>query len=51
MQERGGTVTPIFGSMGFPLTELGKSMRGADFGRINHEFDFGHLSLCSLLDL
>lgn len=38
--------------MAFPLTGLGKSMRGAGFWelwRLNHEFDFGHVSLRYLL--
>lgn len=37
----------------FHLTELGRSKRGADFWdlwKMNHEFDFGHVSLRSLLD-
>lgn len=43
-----------FGSMALPLTELGRSMSGADFWelwRMNREFDFGHISLRYLLDL
>lgn len=40
--------------MVFALTELGKSVRGADFWelwRMNHNFNFGYVSLIYLLDL